>query len=42
MNDLTLTSLLLFGFEKQSLVVNTKILNQIMQFLKETGHSDKP
>ena len=37
MNDSSLTSLLLFGFEEQTSDVNTKILNLTIQFLKDTG-----
>ena len=33
-NDLTLTSLLLFGSEKQTFNVNTKILNLTIKFFK--------
>ena len=42
MNDLTLTSLLLFGSEKQTFDVNTKILNLTMQVLKDSGRFDEP
>ena len=40
MNDSTLTSLLLFGFEEQTFNVNTKILNLTVLFLKDTGRVD--
>ena len=42
MNDSTLTSLLLFGFEEQTFDVNAKILNLTIQFLKDTGRFDEP
>ena len=42
MNDLTLTSLLLFDSEKQTLDANTKILNLTIQCLKDSGHFNKP
>ena len=42
MNDLTQTSLLLFGPKKQTFDVNTKILNLIIQFLKDSGCFDEP
>ena len=42
MNDLTLTSLLLFGSEKQTFDVNNKILNLTIQFLKDSGRFDDP
>ena len=41
MNDLTLTSLLLFGSEKQTFDVNKKILNLTIQFLKDYGRFDE-
>ena len=41
MNDLTLTSLLLFGSEKQTFDVNKKILNLTIQFLKDSGRFDE-
>ena len=40
-NNLTLTSLLLFGSDKETLDVNTKILNLIIQLLKDSGHFDE-
>ena len=42
MNGLTLTSLLLFGSEKQTFDVNTKILNLTIQFLRDPGRFDDP
>ena len=42
MNGLTLTSLLLFGSEKQTFDVNTKILNLTIQFLKDSVCFDEP
>ena len=41
-NDLTLTSLLLFGSKKQTFDVNTNILNLTIQFLKDSGCFDEP
>ena len=41
-NDLTLTSLLLFGSEKHIFDVNTKILNLSTQFPKDSGRFDEP
>ena len=40
MNNLPLTSLLLFGFEKQTFNIITKILNLTIQFLEDSGHFD--
>ena len=40
MNDLTLTSSLLFGSEKQTVYVSSKNLNLIIQFWKDSGCSD--
>ena len=40
MNGLTRRSFLLFGLEKQSPDVNTKMLNLTIQFLKDSGHFD--
>ena len=40
-NDLTLTSLLLFGSEKQTFNVNTKILNLTIKFFKDAGGFDE-
>ena len=40
MNDLTLTSLLLLGSEKQTFDVNTKLLNRTIKFLKDSGFFD--
>ena len=42
MNDLTLTSLLLFGSEKQTFDVNTRILNLTIQFLNDSGRFNEP
>ena len=42
MNDSTLTYLLLFGSQKQTFDVTTKILNLTIQFLKDTGCFDEP
>ena len=42
MNDFTLTSLLQFSSEKQTFDLNTKILNLIIQFLKDSSRFDKP
>ena len=42
MNDLTLPSLQLFGFEKQNCAVSTKIVNLTIQFVKDSGRSDEP
>ena len=42
MNDITLTSLLLFGSEKQTFDVRTKILNLAIQFLKDSGRFGGP
>ena len=42
MNDSTVTSLLLFGSEKQTFDDNTKILNLTIQFLKDSGCFDEP
>ena len=41
-NDLTLTSVLLFGSEEQTFDVNTKISNLTILFLKDTGRFDEP
>ena len=41
MNDLILISLLLFGSEKQTFNVNTKILILTIQFLKESCRFDE-
>ena len=40
-NDLIVTSFLLFGSEKQTFDVNTKILNITLRFLKDSGHYDE-
>ena len=42
MNDSTLTYLLLFGSQKETFDVTTKILNLTIQFLKDTGCFDEP
>ena len=42
MNYFTLTSLLLFGFEKQAFDVNIKILNLTIKFLLDSDRFDKP
>ena len=42
MNDLTLTSFLLFGSEIEVFDFNTKILNLTIQFLKDSGRFDEP
>ena len=42
MNDFTLTSLLQFSSEKQTFDLNTKILDLIIQFLKDSSRFDKP
>ena len=42
MNDSTMTTLLLFGSEKQTFDDNTKILNLTIQFLKDSGCFDEP
>ena len=41
-NDVTMTSLMLFGSEKQTFDVNTKISNVTTQFLKDSGGFDEP
>ena len=40
-NDLIRTSLLLYGSEKQTFDVNTKILNLTIKFLKDSGRFDE-
>ena len=40
-NDLTLTSSPLFDSEKQTIYVNTKILNLTIKFLKDSGRFDE-
>ena len=42
MSDITVTSLLLFGFEKKAIDVSTKLLNLTKQFLKDSGRFDGP
>ena len=42
MNYFTLTSLLLFSFEKQAFDVNIKILNLTIKFLLDSDRFDKP
>ena len=42
MNDLTVTYLLQFGSEKQTVGDNTKILNLTIQFSKDSGRFDEP
>ena len=37
-----MTNLLLYGFEKQTFDVNTKILNLFVKFLKDFGRFDEP
>ena len=41
MNDLSLLSLLLFGSEKQTFDIKTKILNLTIQFLKDSGRFEE-
>ena len=41
-NDVTMTSLMLFGSKKQIFDVNTKISNVTTQFLKDSGCFDEP
>ena len=42
LNDFTLTSLPQFSSEKQTFDLNTKILDLIIQFLKDSSRFDKP
>ena len=42
LNDFTLTSLPQFSSEKQTFDLNTKVLDLIIQFLKDSSRSDKP
>ena len=42
MNALSLTSLLLFGSEKQTFDIKTKILNLTIQFWKDSGRFEEP
>ena len=42
MNDLSFLSLLLFGSEKQTFDIKTKILNLTIQFLKDSGRFEDP
>ena len=42
LNDFILTSLPQFSSEKQTFDLNTKILDLIIQFLKDSSRFDKP